>query len=498
MIAGFRFLWHDWPLFDTITLQSCQKNTIVPKKVTEQELRNLLQIIRSLGDRVSVGQLMALHEVDQTRRTLQRRLEHLCERGDLQALGEGRGRRYAIKPKVVYNITQPKPSMVFDEPEEPKRGWLSDESLEIKRLIERPQAERNPVGYHHEFLGDYIPNESYYLPDETRKLLARKGEVGVSDLPAGTYFRQVLDRLLIELSWNSSRLEGNTYSLLDTKHLLELGEIVEGRESEETQMILNHKAAIEMLAEQAEEIAFNRYTICNVHALLADNLLPEQASCGRLRSVGVGISGTVFHPLANPQLIEERFMEILEKAEAIQDPFEKAFFAMVHFPYLQPFEDVNKRVSRLAANIPLVRHNLCPLSFVDVSPRDYVTGMIGIYELNRIDYLRDVFVWAYQRSAGRYSAVVQSLGEPDPFRLRYRIQITDFVKGVVIGGLDKRQAAKAIAQRASEEIEAADRAQFIGVVETELTSLHEGNIMRHRLRPSEFEPWFQKWDGMPH
>jgi hypothetical protein len=319
------------------------------------------------------------------------------------------------------------------------------------------------------------------------------GRVGLDGLPAGTYVRQVLDRLLIDLSWNSSRLEGNTYSLLETQRLLEVGEGADGRAARETQMILNHKAAIEMLAEDAGDIGFNRYTICNLHSLLADNLLDDPGACGRVRSRPVGISGTVFHPLAVPQLVEDRFLEILHKAEAIKDPFEQAFFAMVHLPYLQPFEDVNKRVSRLAANIPLIRHNLCPLSFVDVPQDEYIGGLIGVYELNRIDLLRDVFLWAYRRSAGRYSAVLQSLGDPDPFRLRHRAKIGESVRAVVAGGMDKRAAAAFIAMQAAREIGEKERPRFIEVVETELSSLHEGNIARYRLRPAVFESWQRGW-----
>ena len=92
-----------------------------------------------------------------------------------------------------------------------------------------------------------------------------------------------------------------------------------------------------------------------------------------------------------PQLIEECFRQLLDKAALIPDPFEQAFFALVQLPYLQPFLDVNKRVSRLAANLPLIRANLCPLSFVDVPIHAYVDGLLGVYELNRIELLRDVF-----------------------------------------------------------------------------------------------------------
>ena len=104
-------------------------------------------------------------------------------------------------------------------------------------------------------------------------------------------------------------------------------------------------------------------------------------------------------------MIEECFDQILATASAISDPFEQAFFVMVQLPYLQPFDDVNKRVSRLAANIPLIKANLVPLSFEDVPRQLYTEAMLGVYEMKRIELLRDVFIWAYGRSAARYAAV---------------------------------------------------------------------------------------------
>ncbi len=207
----------------------------------------------------------------------------------------------------------------------------------------------------------------------------------------------------------------------------------------------------------------------------------------------MGIDGTVYHPLEVPQLIDESFQKILDTAAAIADPFEQAFFALVHLAYLQGFEDVNKRVSRLAANIPLIRGNLCPLSFVDVPERAYIDGVLGVYELNRIELLRDVFVWAYQRSSARYSAVRQSLGEPDPFRLRYRTLVAEVVAKAVRVGLDKKAATALVRQRAAEHVPSEDQARFVEVVETEMMSLHEGNIARYRLRPAEFQAWLQDW-----
>jgi Fic family protein len=258
-------------------------------------------------------------------------------------------------------------------------------------------------------------------------------------------------------------------------------------------MILNHKAVIEMLVEQASEVGFNRYTILNIHALLSDNLLADPQACGRLRTIPVAIAGTVYHPLEVPQLIEDCFQQILDTAAAIRDPFEQAFFAMVHLPYLQPFEDVNKRVSRLAANLSLIRGNLCPLSFVDVPERAYIDGILGVYELNRTELLRDVFIWAYERSCARYSAVRRSLGEPDPFRMRYRSLLTETVSGIVQGGMDKKTANAFIKQRATDKVPQEDQPRFVEVVETEVMNLHEGNIARHRLRLSQFQTWKRTW-----
>ncbi len=144
----------------------------------------------------------------------------------------------------------------------------------------------------------------------------------------GTYVRQIYSRLLIDLSWNSSRLEGNTYSLLETERLLESGEAAEGKDARDAQMILNHKAAIDLLIAHAAEVGFNRYTILNLHALLSDNLLADPQACGRLRAIAMGIAGTVYHPPAVPQLIEDGFQQFLDTAAAITDPFEQAFFAM--------------------------------------------------------------------------------------------------------------------------------------------------------------------------
>jgi hypothetical protein len=227
--------------------------------------------------------------------------------------------------------------------------------------------------------------------------------------------------------------------------------------------------------------------VLNLHAILSDNLISDPLASGRLRQRAVQISGTVFVPLAMPQQLAECFELILSKAQAIENPFEQAFFSMVHLPYLQPFEDVNKRVSRLAANIPLLRNDLCPLSFIDVPERAYIEATLGVYEMNRVDLLRDVFMWAYERSCQRYLAIRQSVGEPDAFRMQYRAAIQQTVQAVVCGNLVG--TASDITQLAAGHVPTPDLEPFIEAVTQDLDHLYEGNYARYRLKLSELKNW---------
>jgi len=453
----------------------------MPKKIPDNELRTIVQVVAGFPAGASLQQIAG--KADHSSRTLQRRLTRLVKDGLLVASGKGRWCRYRV-PQA-----SPEPLL----PEEAGIP-VSQAAEETRSAVRQPLTRRHPVGYNRAFLDAYRPNETRYLSESERNKLTELGGGNPREkLPAGTYVREILNRLLIDLSWNSSRLEGNTYSLLETERLLEMGESATGKDARDAQMILNHKRAIEMLVEEAAGIGFNRYTICNLHALLSENLLADPAAVGRLRSKSVGITGTVFRPLEGPQLIEECFQQILDTAAAVEDPFEQALFVMVHLPYLQPFEDVNKRVSRLAANISLIRMNLCPLSFVDVPERTYIDGILGVYELNRVDLMREVFIWAYERSCARYSAVRQSLGDPDPFRIRYRQAIMQTVGEVVHGKMAKQAAVRWIQECAKQHSKPEDQGRFVEVAETELMNLHEGNISRYRLRPSDFFEWRKTW-----
>lgn len=368
---------------------------------------------------------------------------------------------------------------------------LSADAQHLRALLERPRGERTPVGYDVDFLDKYVPGTTWYLHHATRERLRDLGHTAYMGQPAGTYARDIMQRLIIDLSWGSSRLEGLRYSRIDTAELLDAGRAPAGASNRDRQLILNHKAAIEFLVEEAESISFNRHTILNLHALLAENLLERRELEGALRERPVTIGNSVYTPTAIPQLIQERFDTMLTKAEAISDPIEQSFFVMVHIPYLQPFIDVNKRTSRLAANIPLIRANLCPLSFVDVPERTYTEGVLGVYEQRDVSLLREVYVWAYERSCVQLKVLREAMGEPDPVRLNYRTHLRTIVADVVRGM--EWPSLDALGRYAG-QLGVPDRDLEGVAVQAlhDLRTLRPEYLARYALLQREYEAWAQK------
>lgn len=427
------------------------------------------------------------------RRTALNRLNRLRQAGYVEQQGETRATIYLLTIMGRRSLAGLRPDMVLTRYEE-EEAPVSIVAEDPRVILRRPVRERRPVGYNRAFLDAYVPNRTHYLPEATRRELRKTGsQTGMESAPAGTYARHICQRLLIDLSWNSSRLEGNTFSLLETEQLLQQGEDADSSLSNEAIMILNHKAAIEFLLESAAEATFDRRTIFNLHALLTADLLSDPAAEGALRTVPVGIGRSVYLPTAIPALIETVFDEILAKARVIRDPYEQAFFAMVHLPYLQPFLDGNKRVSRLAANLPLFQQNLAPLSFIDVSETDYTDGMLAVYELNDVSLLREVFVQACERSAQRYTVIRGAIGEPDQFRVKYRQVLIEQVAAIIRSRCDRRAAVAKLRDWAEQSIVERDRKRFVAAAEETLAGIHEGNFARYRVRPSEFDAWYASW-----
>src|SRR3990167_7117182 len=460
----------------------------MPKIIPSHELDQIVELIAKHPNGIGVEGLLQALGASMKRRTLQRRQSTLADQKQIITEGEGRALKYLLAPIIA------KADIVQESATAQATGEVyvptSSEGEAIKNYVRQPRQQRQPVSYKIEFLEQYQPNQTFYLPEALRAQLHALGRSSAEQAPAGTFARDILNRLLIDLSWASSRLEGNTYSRLDTERLIEFGQAAEGKDALETQMILNHKSAIEYLVRDTEHAGVNAETIIAFHALLSDGLMADPLACGRIRNRAVDIGGSVYLPIALPQRLEELFGIVISMAAEIRDSFEQAFFLMVHLPYLQPFEDVNKRVSRLAANIPLIQRNLCPLSFIDVPQQAYVDGVIGVYELTRVELLRDVFIWAYERSCQQYVAVQQHLIPPDTFRLRYRAELTETIRAIFKGGksLDESVIRSAIPTTVAEP----DRERFVALIQEEFKTLHQGNAIRFGLRPLEFAAWKEK------
>ncbi len=450
----------------------------------ETLILNLLAKEPEVSIRSIAGVVGVSADDDTERKAIQRALKSLEKKDLIAPRGSGRSRVY-VRSEHALAIQNVDPA-----PDSFRGIELSSESKRFLDYVAQSTNERTPVGYDQDFLRAYEPNKSYYLSPEQRNRLLAVGQVEAVERPAGTYARNILTRLLIDLSWNSSRLEGNTYSLLETKRLIELGETASGKDVAEAQMILNHKSAIEYIVESAQEERITSQEIRSIHALLSENLLGDPAASGRVRSIAVAIGGSTYVPLENPQVLNECFDLFVEKVNEINDPFEQSLFSIVHLSYLQAFEDVNKRTARLVANIPLVRENLRPLSFTDVDQAAYVKALLVVYEKTDISLMRDLYVWAYHRSSQRYTAIQQAMGEPNLLKLRCRTAIQEIVRSIILEKVPGERVVDEIRELLNaQNIPEAEREDVFNLVENEFISLHDGNAARFKVRPSEFEAW---------
>ena len=394
---------------------------------------------------------------DVSETTVWRALKKLIDENRLEVAGKGRATGYTLAGASV-----------------------------VRAHLQTPYNRRKPASYNKEFLDRYIPDKTFYLGEADRQHLREAGQPNTPPLPAGAYARRILERLLVDLSWASSRMEGNTYDILETERLIRFGQEASGKDRKEAVMILNHKEAIEYVVDNLADISINRQDVFSIHALLADGLLADPAMVGRLRRMAVGITHSSYRPLGDQFEIEEEFDILIQKAAAITDPFEQSFFLLVHIPYLQAFDDINKRTSRVSSNIPLLKSDLAPMSFLTMNDRDYIDGLIGIYEVNNVSLLREAYIDAYLASAENYKTLRAELESPDKAALAYRDFVREAVRRSVLEWKTFRPES-IMAMAAEADIPEADRQQVVDYIGHEFRSLHEGNIIRYRLRPEDLE-----------
>src|SRR5437016_2503774 len=433
----------------------------------KSELLNFLRIRKDGW--TSPAQIRAIIHVPD--RTLRNWLRDLVEEGAIEFRGERKGRRYRLlKPPAV--AVQP----IF-----------TAESQTLIKRVEAPLYRRPPATYREDWLQTYVPNESTYLTPKQREELAALGKRDPIYGRAGTYIKKIYDRLLIDFSFNSARLEGNTYTLADTERLLLQGAAAPGKPNAERIMILNHKEAIAYLVQHCDTLQPDENTIRTLHYLLADSLVAPGAA-GQIRDESIRVGGTTYAPLDGRERLTKLLLSLLEKARAITDPIEQSFFLLVHISYLQAFVDVNKRTARLASIIPLIRGDYVPQSFVDVDQDAYLKATIAVYELNEVGPLTDVYAWSYRRTCQRFDTTVQVVGFDEIaalYRPSRRALVTDLVRAKV----PQDKVAEWITAHVPGNVEPQHREKFISDVLAELQNLDASRIGGLGIMGEELEAW---------
>jgi len=414
-----------------------------------------------------------------SRPTINRDLRCLLAAGLLEKQGEGRSTRYlaAAAATVALRASPTGSPLVMGS----RAFQWSAAAQPLVEALRAPLGTRTPVGYDSGFVNSYLPNQSSLLPPQLATDLYHVGR-SQHQQPAGTYAREVLEQLLIDLSWSSSRLEGNNKSLLDTQQLFELGQQA-GPLDEDTLMLLNHKSAIEFMVDAVPTEGVTVPVIVDLQAKLMRDLLRDARDIGSIRRRVVNIDGSVYTPSSIPTLLEETLHTIIDKVRQIRNPVEAAFFLWVNLAYLQPFADGNKRTSRLSANMPLMLYNCAPLSFLDVERSDYATAMLGIYEQRNVAAAVDLFEFIYRRSIQKYSVLRASLSAPDPIRTKYRQTLNELMQFVVFHG---RALEAAFAEV---HVDSTDSVALRLIANTELDQLEPYNCARYNLARGMTQRW---------
>jgi len=243
-------------------------------------------------------------------------------------------------------------------------------------------------------------NFDIFRDDDLKKMdQATKEYIHKSKNASDVLIQKELERFVIELSWKSSKIEGNTYTLLDTEKLLRDGVEASGHSKEEAIMILNHKKVFQYVLKHGK--LYRNVTIHlieDIHRILVQEL---GVSYG-LRKKQVGITGSSYRPLSVPSQIKEGIQDVCATIEKMKSPYSKAFIALLGISYIQPFEDGNKRTARLLANAILISYNCAPLSYRSVDEILYKESTLVFYEKNSIIPMRDIFIKQYLFACEQY------------------------------------------------------------------------------------------------
>lgn len=314
-----------------------------------------------------------------TRYTIIRDLEKLVENKQIKKVGQGRSVVYeALPARTVFEYFDP------------------DEYYKINYI----KRELKHSNFNFQIFDNYSP---IFGQEELSKLdaLNKRYRDGLAEI-SSTIYKKEIERLTIDLSWKSSSIEGNTYTILETEQLLKYKKEASGHSREEAIMILNHKEAIDYSLNN--KTIFRKLNISKIedfHYLIINDLGVKR----NLREKQVRITGTKYLPLDNQYQIKEALEKAVNLINSLPHPLEKAFLANLLIAYIQPFEDGNKRTSRLLANAILFAYDYCPLSFVNIETHEYKKAVLLFYEQNSALYFKELFVEQFKFAVDNYFRV---------------------------------------------------------------------------------------------
>lgn len=340
----------------------------------ERRILEALQEAESLS-RAELASTIGFTDSDAT---LKRELQRLVQAGKLAVLGKGRGTRYSLSPagRVLSTV---------------------DLDTYFSREID---ARRIHSSFNFDLVENILPQVELFTQTEREHLLALQKSFAANFAQLSpTEQRREMTRLGIDLSWKSSQIEGNTYTLLETERLLLEKQTAEGKTREEATMLLNHKAALDFILsnpDYLEQLSVSR--IEDIHSLLVQDLGVER----NIRQRRVGIIGTNYRPLDNEFQIREALESSCRLINGTDCIFSKALLVLVLISYIQAFTDGNKRTARITANAVLIANRYCPLSFRSVDSIDYKKAMLLFYEQNNLSAFKQIFMEQFEFAVNTY------------------------------------------------------------------------------------------------
>lgn len=368
------------------------KNISTKKLNKRQEL--ILDHITNENSAFSIADIFAFIKKeagDVSRITVVRDMGLLTDEGLLSREGAGRAVRYRISAQ--YNLLK---------------------EVDVQKYFDVPQDDRAiQKRFNHSIF--VLLAKNIFTDNERKRLLSLHAEFQkhLQKIGSATIIKKEFERIMIEFSWKSSQIEGNTYSLLDTEALIKNNIKAEGKTAEETKMILNHKKTFNFIRENRGEFALlSRAKIEHLHSLLVENLHVTR----NLRKSPVGIIGTNYRPLDKQFQIAEALAEMITLINSKKDFFEKSFLSLVLLSYIQAFEDGNKRTARLTSNALLLAYNSVPISYRAVSEIEYKKANIIFYEQNNLWYFKQVFISQYEFAVRNYFKEYEPLHGRQPSR----------------------------------------------------------------------------------